>query len=365
IEESSKKHLHPEEYSALTIQRYWRGFKGRQIYVNKLFEKYQQEEQQQHEKVLRQMEEGNLLVENHELEVLLEDGRTVRRNAKRLYIFKVIKIQRAWKAYRARLQKQNRNNSNCTENTNYKNRTVYTEKGPKLEVSNHDEANETAELKTDVETFFNENFQGIEQDAVENGNTLIKDSRRKEQFTSDVTPELSPSQKRKRYFLSQAQEFAELKKTNSNVLPFNLHLHFNPDDSCDTKGKSLSMQMMSDMSPQQIAGANNSHLKTSEHEEFKLFNGKVDKKADYYVNTNICDNSKGSNPSLTLLNTHGENACLTVCDDNNEDAFDVYNIETALPDVDWKVLEEKLKAASEEAKLIKEWGQWSSGKMLG
>jgi len=33
--------LHREEYAAVSIQRYWRGFKGRQIYVSKLYEQFE------------------------------------------------------------------------------------------------------------------------------------------------------------------------------------------------------------------------------------------------------------------------------------------------------------------------------------
>jgi hypothetical protein len=104
---------------------------------------------------------------------------------------------------------------------------------------------------------------------------------------------------------------------------------------------------------------------------------------DKYGNSNsqsICDN-KGVNFSENNsgCDTKGDNSCHTIekqksdstqsCDAKGsnsgkkdavetESAFDVYNIETTLPDMDWSSLEQKLKAASEEARLIQEVGRF-------
>lgn len=55
--------------------------------------------------MLQQVEEGQLLVDNHKLEVLLEDVHTLRRNRDRQYICKVLTIQRAWRAHLERRSK--------------------------------------------------------------------------------------------------------------------------------------------------------------------------------------------------------------------------------------------------------------------
>ncbi|KAL4220226.1 hypothetical protein ACF0H5_020634 [Mactra antiquata] len=57
------KHGSIEEEAAITIQRHWRGYQGRQLYVTALWNKFEMEQEQQQEKVRYQMEEGELLVE--------------------------------------------------------------------------------------------------------------------------------------------------------------------------------------------------------------------------------------------------------------------------------------------------------------
>ncbi|XP_070173018.1 serine-rich adhesin for platelets-like [Littorina saxatilis] len=91
-----------EDQAAVCIQKHYRGYLGRKAYTQQLYLQFEQEERERQEKMLQQVEEGELLVENHKLEVLLDEGQTVRRNRDRHHICKVITIQRAWRAYRDR-----------------------------------------------------------------------------------------------------------------------------------------------------------------------------------------------------------------------------------------------------------------------
>ncbi|XP_012938936.1 uncharacterized protein LOC101850726, partial [Aplysia californica] len=91
-----------ETGAAVCIQRHFRGHQGRKVYVEKLYTKYEEEERERTERIHRQMEEGELLVDNVHLKVSLGDGQTVRRNRGRYYASQVITIQRAWRAFRRR-----------------------------------------------------------------------------------------------------------------------------------------------------------------------------------------------------------------------------------------------------------------------
>jgi len=198
---------------------------------------------------------------------------------------------------------------------------------------------------------------------------------------------LSPQQQRKNSLLLQAQQFAELKKRDSNVLPFNLHVHLKERESSEKSSQSGEVSMSKIMSPVDLNLSSGSSVKDNQscgvREVFshskaqKSNNSKAsDSKGDNSGCENICD-TKGDNSSSGIkegvfvkkgnnpVETMGENCVSSTknCDierDNSEDdkeefdAFDVYNIETALPELDWKNLEEKLKAANEEAKRIQE-----------
>jgi len=198
---------------------------------------------------------------------------------------------------------------------------------------------------------------------------------------------LSPQQQRKNSLLLQAQQFAELKKRDSNVLPFNLHVHLKERESSEKSSQSGEVSMSEIMSPVDLNLSSGSSVKDNQscgvREVFshsnaqKTSNSKAsDSKGDNSGCENICD-TKGDNSSSGIkegvcvkkgnnpVETMGENCVSSTknCDierDNSEDdkeefdAFDVYNIETALPELDWKNLEEKLKAANEEAKRIQE-----------
>lgn len=246
--------------------------------------------------------------------------------------------------------------------------------------------------------------------------------------------ELSPRQQRKHSLLSQAQKFAELKKLDSNVLPFDLHLHINQAhgveaQQVDTVGfhtmsavmpPSLASGQSSISSPQAFTDKGSkrsnefieSNLNISDSVNSEGSNSKGDNcgdagktflsmGSDSHVNSSskggnslicdtnidvksqsICDTKDGSSydnltemnsPKGDICDTNESNSCGNIdkkesnsavrvdFKDNNSDptdedrnAFDVYNIETALPYMDWNALEEKLKAASEEAKQIQQ-----------
>ncbi|XP_066266425.1 IQCJ-SCHIP1 readthrough transcript protein-like isoform X4 [Branchiostoma lanceolatum] len=61
-----------------------------------------QEEAKRLKKALKQVEEGELLVENHHLSVQYEDNASIRKNRSRFYKWRIITIQRAWRAYKRR-----------------------------------------------------------------------------------------------------------------------------------------------------------------------------------------------------------------------------------------------------------------------
>ncbi|XP_070539372.1 IQCJ-SCHIP1 readthrough transcript protein-like isoform X2 [Ptychodera flava] len=100
--------LSKEEKAAICIQCHFRGYLGRKKYLELLYEQFNQEEEMRMQRTLKQVEEGELLVENHKLEVEFDDNTSIRRNRSRYYITKVITIQRAWRAYL--LNKANRDN---------------------------------------------------------------------------------------------------------------------------------------------------------------------------------------------------------------------------------------------------------------
>lgn len=183
--------------------------------------------------------------------------------------------------------------------------------------------------------------------------------------------DLSPQQQRKRTLLSQAHRFAELKKLNANVLPFNLHVHLQPRETTENDSLEREVRMSETMSPIEkqcnskliadlsgvsapasLSNVNSNNLLTS---ETKL------NSSGYNSGSEIICDKKGVNSTDTMEENQvtSKNSCDTKednCGDEGEgiNAFEVYNIETALPDLDWKSLEEKLKAANEEARKIQE-----------
>ncbi|XP_052705555.1 IQCJ-SCHIP1 readthrough transcript protein-like isoform X2 [Crassostrea angulata] len=94
-----------KERAAIVIQKYFRGHLGRKKYLTLLCEEFEKEQSIMQLKIKEQMEEGELLVENHQLEVLLDDNITTRRNRSRHYLADIITIQRAWRSHRRKRAK--------------------------------------------------------------------------------------------------------------------------------------------------------------------------------------------------------------------------------------------------------------------
>ncbi|KAL4220228.1 AMME chromosomal region protein 1-like [Mactra antiquata] len=227
----------------------------------------------------------------------------------------------------------------------------------------------------------------------------------------EITDNLSPRQQRKLSLLSQAKEFAKLKKLDSKALPFNLHMHLdqntgdksnllineNFSDNCNLlineNFESMSSDIMSPTATLQDSGIDRKQCWVNDSQNQETCSETPSGATGFNIrgdNSHMDLSTKGSNPvncdnklaesqnsscdsamkniscdktvrnktsnllmggnSHSVVKTKGSNSN----SEEEEDAFDVYNIETALPDMDWNSLEEKLKAASEEAKKIQE-----------
>ena len=89
-----------EDAAATTIQKCYRGFLGRKIYFNKLQCKLEEEESERRLKQLQQIEEGELLVQTHVLEVEWATELLAIKYRKHRKQHHAIVIQRAWRKYR-------------------------------------------------------------------------------------------------------------------------------------------------------------------------------------------------------------------------------------------------------------------------
>eukprot|EP00057_Strongylocentrotus_purpuratus_P025755 XP_011680229.1 PREDICTED: uncharacterized protein DDB_G0283697 isoform X4 [Strongylocentrotus purpuratus] len=91
-----------EDKAATRIQSSYRGHLGRKLYLQLLLQQFNRDEEQRRNHMLKQVEEGELLLENHRLEVEFEDNICVRRNRLQRYESRIITIQRAWRNYKRR-----------------------------------------------------------------------------------------------------------------------------------------------------------------------------------------------------------------------------------------------------------------------
>ena len=174
---------------------------------------------------------------------------------------------------------------------------------------------------------------------------------------------------RKHKLLTIAQEFAELKKMNADALPFDLH-----------KSQGQSMDSCSDSSSVPLSQASSEMTTPSSDmsESFVQMNNGVNNLILKDVNSNIHDVDNAKNDSLTTQqtenlsteNVHNDNdqpanfrsragkSLLTErlgaennkysSDDESVGDFDVYNIETTAPHINWESLEKQLQQAEEE-----------------
>ncbi|XP_060063914.1 uncharacterized protein LOC132544346 isoform X2 [Ylistrum balloti] len=179
---------------------------------------------------------------------------------------------------------------------------------------------------------------------------------------------------RKLNFLSIAQEFAELKKVNCDILPFDLH-----------KGQQFSESSCSDTSSaptSQLSSEMNTPSEPSD--SFVQLNNGVNNLMSKDLNSNINNGNEGDSRPLTTATSRSNNSNdnlppnisttetffrgrvakrsrdleqensnggdnLDVTDrgdnsnnDESEGDFDVYNIETALPQMNWEILGQQL-----------------------
>ncbi|XP_067948821.1 IQCJ-SCHIP1 readthrough transcript protein-like isoform X2 [Watersipora subatra] len=214
--------------AAIVIQSHYRGYVDRGKFLGMLYDQFEKEEEDRKARAARQVEEGELLVANHKLEIEFEDAETAVKNKEKLYQFHIITIQRAWRAYKRRQLK----------------------KLHSLTDASCEEVNEDARGK-DVEA--DTSCEGVKVDASGEG---------VESDTSCEGAKANPECRRKNLLLNKAQEFADLKRQFDDVLPFNAHKATPLTDS--SYGSSLSSS--SDNSPSAESRSITSNVNASNKE---------------------------------------------------------------------------------------------------
>lgn len=215
-----------KETAAIVIQKYFRGHLGRKKYLTLLCEEFEKEQSIMQLKIKEQVEEGELLVENHQLEVLLDDNITTRRNRSRHYLADIITIQRAWRSHRRKRAKMEAEDDTEKDNV--------TEKQEQAPVSGVEEKSDSMSSSYSEISVSESSGQGlVEQDKVENGQNLVQCPGESEE---DFNKRL-----RKVNYLSLAQEFAELQRKNSDAgLDGANTVGNNPTSSEGTESKTMS-----------------------------------------------------------------------------------------------------------------------------
>ncbi|CAD5115342.1 DgyrCDS4324 [Dimorphilus gyrociliatus] len=204
-----KQRLSNRETCAIKIQSYYRGWRDRKKFYAMLYEKYAAEEEEIFQKMQQQVEEGELLIQNHKLEIELEDSNTTRKNKHRHFESNIVKIQRCWRAYKARQA------ARITEDTDQDVESV---------VSDYSEINES----------LREHFSNVQ--IISRDRLYSENSSDKEILEVNHSPFRTPLQRvpkferendeeylkrvKKINFLSLAQEFAAIQRNDSTALPF-------------------------------------------------------------------------------------------------------------------------------------------------
>eukprot|EP00112_Aurelia_sp_Birch-Aquarium-sp1_P023444 Seg699.6 transcript_id=Seg699.6/GoldUCD/mRNA.D3Y31 product="Schwannomin-interacting protein 1" protein_id=Seg699.6/GoldUCD/D3Y31 len=93
-----------QDKAAIAIQRIFRGYLARKEFVERLYEKYVQEEEEMEARQRMQVEEGEILIDTYHLQNELDDKATLRRNRARSANAHATTIQRAWKSFKRRQQ---------------------------------------------------------------------------------------------------------------------------------------------------------------------------------------------------------------------------------------------------------------------
>lgn len=159
---------------------------------------------------------------------------------------------------------------------------------------------------------------------------------------------------RKTNLLSIAQEFAELKKVNADALPFDLHKSQNSiEETSSSECSSLtnSRNPSEINTPSEVRNNPFQDLSTVKDSESKDLNSNSIK--EMLMNERKNKSSPKNSPKRTVANgklKHSDDFDV----EEGEDNFDVYNIESALPNMDWDTLEQQLQQAAEFEKRKKE-----------
>lgn len=197
---------------------------------------------------------------------------------------------------------------------------------------------------------------------------------------------------KKHNFLQDAHRFVELKKVDANILPFDLHKFSHlgnknnsnivgrTEESDRFPGSESSCQNMSEIlsqSKESFASAvnegscdNSDNIKAlcDTGDELTGIKGNIrtrecDTKSDFRDNSQLSGDGGSSADQMIdsgiqieadIDNSNGSKGSKT--DEEEIGPFEVYNIETALPNINWETLEESLRKASEEEKLRQEVG---------
>lgn len=189
---------------------------------------------------------------------------------------------------------------------------------------------------------------------------------------------------RKLNFLSLAQEFAELKKIDANALPFDLHKgrrfvcsSESPDDSLDGQSSASCTMETGELAK----GDNPPSGIATLPKNFKLVQGMS--KLSTSGDGSLPKNHQLQQSSSSSFASPAKNAAAAMVKDDRKlpanmgrnspakergvrkasmgsserlEDFDVYNIETTLPQMDWETLEQQLQLAAAEEEKKKEVG---------
>nr|XP_006811401.1 PREDICTED: SUN domain-containing protein 2-like [Saccoglossus kowalevskii] len=258
------------------------------------------------QRTLKQVEEGELLVENHKLEVEFDDNTSIRRNRSRFYISKIITIQRAWRAYlKSRSLKDNNElscdsdstvDSDSSDEMNSQSEMIHTteQEDPSPVIAESEGVIAMYDLESSVELDDGE-FARLQQAIEDKNNKNVNN-------------------------LSLAEEFANLQGTNSE------------DD--DEESSSVSKD-------------NESEVETNEN---------IILKEDIEDSEKECVNER-----TACKQARTENKLKIECKQKDEEIsppvgiFDVYNLEdTTMPVLDWASLEEHLANMSKDENTARE-----------
>ena len=221
------------------------------------------------------------------------------------------------------------------------------------------------------------NVEIVQKEALDNELKSARDSEKTKEFVvrgkiqrePDETDEEYNKRLKKINFLSLAQEFAELKKIDADALPFDLH-----KSTTELQAQAQS-PMSEDMSTSESSEASSGRLSTlATPSEDPFTRGEFPEEVIPHIpppppaRPNSVRRSSDSNDNVLLDSVVARMAATTIdelpaapkggneinsglknkMDMSVEGDFDVYNIETTLPQMDWALLEQQLKKAAEE-----------------